>query len=150
MKKNKYPGLLIAMEGLDGSGLSTQTKRVVEVFRKNDTGVYLTKEPTNNVIGGLVRGVLSGVYELEPEAVQLLFSADRSHHLSREIIPMLKGGNTVVCDRYVWSTIAFGSLNWIDVGFWKLISTQFFLIFRSSCEFHQELALEGLQTIGLI
>lgn len=116
MKKNKYPGLFIVVDGLDGSGLSTQTALIRDFFRQagvnGQTGVntYLTKEPTDNIIGGLIRGTLSGIYKLQPEAVQLLFSADRSHHLSRKIIPMLEGGNVVVCDRYLWSTVAFGLL----------------------------------------
>ncbi len=110
MKKNKYPGLFIALEGLDGSGLTTQSGRLVEHFIRNGTKAYLTKEPTDNVVGGLIRGALSDVYKLPPEALQLLFAADRGHHLAREIIPILKQGRVVVCDRYFWSTVAFGSL----------------------------------------
>jgi len=117
MIRNKYQGLFIVIDGLDGSGLSTQANLLTKALRGGGNDVYMTKEPTNNVIGGLIRGFLSGVYELRPEAAQLLFAADRSHHLSREIIPMLEGGNTVVCDRYAWSTIAFGSIdidrNWL-------------------------------------
>jgi dTMP kinase len=109
MRRNKYQGLFIAVEGLDGSGLSTQANLLKDHFRQNGTETYLTKEPTDNVIGGLIRGVLSGVYKLQPEAMQLLFSADRSHHLNREVIPMLKKKSVVVCDRYLWSTVAFGS-----------------------------------------
>jgi len=110
MQRNKYPGLFIVVDGLDGSGISTQSALIKDFFRQAGVNAYLTKEPTDNIIGGLIRGTLSGVFKLQPEAVQLLFSADRSHHLSRKIISMLEGGNVVVCDRYLWSTVAFGSL----------------------------------------
>lgn len=125
MKKNKYPGLFIALEGLDGSGLTTQGNRLVEYFSQNGTRAYLTKEPTDNVIGGLIRGALSGVYKLSPEVLQLLFTADRGHHLNREIIPILKKKRVVVCDRYFWSTVAFGSLN-LDLK-WLLEINQHFI-----------------------
>lgn len=111
MKKNRYPGLFIAIEGLDGSGLTTQSERVVDFFRKNGEEAYLTKEPTDNVIGGLIRGALSGVYKLPSPTLQLLFTADRGHHIDREIVPILKRRRVVVCDRYFFSTVAFGSLN---------------------------------------
>ncbi len=57
MKKNKYPGLLIAVEGLDGSGLSTQANRIVNFFRQNGENAYLTKEPTDNRIRVIIAGL---------------------------------------------------------------------------------------------
>lgn len=111
MLRNKYKGIFITLEGLDGSGLTTQSSKVADFFRNNGMRAYLTKEPTDNVIGGLIRGALSGVYKLPHTALQLLFSADRGHHLNREIVPILEKNRMVVCDRYFFSTIAFGSLN---------------------------------------
>ena len=108
MQKNKYPGLFIAVEGLDGSGLSTQARLLLNYFRKNGNKAFATKEPTDNVIGGLIRGALTGVYRMPPEGLQLLFTADRTHHLDRQIIPALKRGDIMITDRYLWSTIAFG------------------------------------------
>jgi dTMP kinase len=111
MKINPYPGLFIDIEGLDGCGASTQVELVKKLLRAEKFACYTTKEPTDNVIGGLIRGALTGIYQLPPEALQLLFVADRSHHLERQIIPILNDGNILITDRFCWSTIAFGSVN---------------------------------------
>lgn len=109
MQKNKFPGKFIVIEGLDGSGSSTQIFRVADFLKENGKKIHITKEPTNNLIGGLIRGQLSGDWKSSPECLQLLFAADRAHHLEKEIIPLLKKGITVVSDRYFFSTVAFGS-----------------------------------------
>jgi len=111
MRTNPYPGLLIDLEGLDGSGVSTQVSLLKKALRAKGEAAYVTKEPTDNLIGGLIRGALTKVYQLPPEALQLLFVADRSHHLAREIVPILKNGGILITDRFLWSTIAFGSLD---------------------------------------
>ena len=103
-------GKFIAIEGLDGSGSTTQIAMVVDYLRARGISALSTKEPTDNVIGGLIRGALTGVYKLPDVSLQFLFSADRGHHLSRLVEPVLQNGRWVVCDRYIWSTIAFGSL----------------------------------------
>lgn len=110
LKVNPYSGLFVAIEGLDGSGVSTQVKLLAKGLRRDGFSVFATKEPTDNIVGGLIRGVLSGVYQLNPAALQLLFVADRLHHLQREIIPILTNSNIIIADRYLWSTIAFGSV----------------------------------------
>jgi len=111
MKVHSHPGFFIDIEGLDGSGMSTQVNLVRERLLKKGYKAYKTSEPTDNVVGGLIRGALSGVYKLPPEALQLLFVADRSHHVDREIAPILSDGNILVADRFLWSTIAFGSVD---------------------------------------
>lgn len=110
MKPNPYPGLFIDIEGLDGSGASTQVELVRQRLLRDGFSAYTTKEPTDNVIGGLIRGALTGVYKLPPDSLQLLFVADRRHHLEREIIPVLNNGNILITDRFLWSTIAFGAI----------------------------------------
>lgn len=109
MQKNKFPGKFIVIEGLDGSGSSTQIFRIADFLKENGKKIHITKEPTNNLIGGLIRGQLSGDWKSSPECLQLLFAADRAHHLEKEIIPLLKKGITVISDRYFFSTVAFGS-----------------------------------------
>lgn len=117
MLKNNHPGLFIAFEGIDGAGSSTQLELLTKTLRKEGFRVLATKEPTNNVIGGLIRGVLTDSVKLPPDSLQLLFSADRAHHLEREIIPVLAKGNMVLTDRYFFSTVAYGALdldqNWL-------------------------------------
>lgn len=104
-------GKFIVIEGLDGSGATTQINLLIDYLNRNGKKAFYTKEPTDNVIGGLIRGALTGFYKLPNASLQLLFSADRGHHLDRVIEPLMKNGNVVVCDRYFWSTVAFGSIN---------------------------------------
>jgi dTMP kinase len=110
MIKNKYPGKFIVFEGLDGSGTSTQTAKLNEKLSR-DYKILVTKEPTGNLIGGLIRGQLTGVWRTDQQCLQLLFAADRAHHLEREIIPALKTGRLVLSDRYFFSSVAYGSLD---------------------------------------
>ncbi len=117
MIKNPYRGKFIVIEGLDGSGQSTQAEKIrdflsLSEYQKkfNHAGVYLTKEPTSSLIGGLIRSQLAKEWTSSPQCLQLLFCADRAYHLEKEIIPLLKKGVFVICDRYFFSTIAFGSL----------------------------------------
>ncbi len=126
-KNNIRRGRFIVFEGLDGSGQSTQAERLTERLNKNKVKAHLTKEPTNNLIGGLIRGQLQGDWKSTPECLQLLFAADRAHHLQREIIPYLEKGISVVCDRYFFSTIAFGSLEIDDWQWLKEINKRFLL-----------------------
>lgn len=116
MIKNPYLGKFIVFEGLDGSGSTTQASRLRDWLNKSQRELvlgkplaHLTKEPTNNIIGGLIRGQLTGDWKTRPECLQLLFAADRSHHLEKEVIPLLKDGVTVISDRYFLSTVAYGA-----------------------------------------
>lgn len=104
-------GLFIVFEGLDGSGSSTQVEMLGEYLRKFGLKPHITKEPTNNLIGGLIRGALTKEWHASNMCFQLLFSADRAHHLDREVLPALEKGSVVISDRYFFSTIAFGSLD---------------------------------------
>lgn len=61
-------------------------------------------------MGKLIRSALQKQWSTSADALQLLFCADRADHLGYEIEPFLSNGGIVVCDRYVWSTIAYGSL----------------------------------------
>jgi dTMP kinase len=111
MIKHQFPGLFIAFEGLDGSGSSTQVDLLVKELNRLGYFAYGTKEPTNNLVGGLIRGALTNDWKASPECLQLLFAADRAHHLQREIIPNLEKGNIIVTDRYLFSTVAYGSID---------------------------------------
>ncbi|MEI6144013.1 MAG: dTMP kinase [Candidatus Berkelbacteria bacterium] len=123
---DKTKGLFIAVEGLDGSGTSTQADLLATNLNKLKLSAFLTKEPTNNLIGGLIRGTLTKDWQASPECLQLLFAADRAHHLDRMITPALENGKTIVTDRYIFSTIAFGSVQ-CDKTWLKEINRQFLL-----------------------
>lgn len=126
MKKNSYNGLFIAFEGLDGSGSSTQVDLLARNINRVGRVAITTKEPTNNLIGGLIRGVLTKQWTISAEGLQLLYAADRSHHLKHEIIPNLEKGNIVISDRYAFSSIAFGSIG-ADKEWLKEINKYFIL-----------------------
>src|SRR3989344_3150121 len=134
MVKNPYPGKFIAFEGLDGSGSTTQASKLRDFLNETQKKLVLgrpsanlTKEPTNNIVGGLIRGQLTGDWKTQPECLQLLFAADRAHHLEKEIIPLLKEGTTVITDRYFFSTIAFGGLEIKDTDWLIQINRTFIL-----------------------
>ena len=111
VKAMEKKGIFIVFEGLDGSGSSTQAGMLKDYLKKFGLKPHLTKEPTNNLIGGLIRGALTKEWQASIRCIQLLFAADRAHHLDREILPALKNGTVVISDRYFFSTIAFGSLD---------------------------------------
>lgn len=102
-------GFFIVLEGLDGAGITTQARLLAEALRRRGESVLLTKEPTEREVGQLIRRALRREVNITGLALQLLFMADRAQHLKEEILPFLARG-TVVCDRYLYSTIAFGSL----------------------------------------
>ncbi len=102
-------GKFIVFEGLDGSGITTQSTLLRNYFYDKGKDVVLTKEPTEGIIGGLIKSSLRQEWKCDPLTIQMLFAADRSHHLNLEIEPALKKGRIVISDRYILSTFAFGS-----------------------------------------
>ncbi len=102
-------GLFIVLEGIDGSGKTTQAKKLVNFLRSRGRRVWLTREPTDGSIGREIRRHLQAK-DIDNESLQKLFLQDRREHV-REINSKLREGYDVVCDRYTLSTIAYGSLN---------------------------------------
>ncbi len=117
--------LFVAFEGLDGAGLSTQAKLLSEFFKKQKFNNLITKEPTNGFIGGIIRAVLKKELKLNPTSLQLLFAADRSYHIETSIKPFLKKGKIVICDRYKYSSYAFGKADELDLNWLKSINQDF-------------------------
>jgi len=103
MKRGKF----IILEGLDGSGKTTQIKRLGAHFSEIGNDFLITREPTNSTLGRLARQVLLGEIPMPTEAFALLFAADRVEHLITEIRPALEAGRHVICDRFVYSNMAF-------------------------------------------
>lgn len=117
--------MFIVFEGLDGSGSSTQSKLLADKLTEAGKSALLTKEPTNETpIGKLIRGALQHQWEASPEGLQLLFAADRAEHLKDEIEPALADGKVVISDRYLLSTLAYGSLN-VDLEWLKELNKHF-------------------------
>ncbi|MHC1586211.1 MAG: dTMP kinase [Candidatus Hecatellaceae archaeon] len=111
-------GKLIAFEGLDGSGKTTQACLLVEALRKRGVKACYTCEPTYWRVGDLIRLHVSRFKRRLPVYEALLFAADRYEHVVREVKPRLRRGYVVVSDRYVYSSLAYQgasglSLQWI-------------------------------------
>ncbi|MCA9564041.1 MAG: dTMP kinase [Myxococcales bacterium] len=111
-------GLFIAIEGLDGAGTTTQTDLLTQWLAGMGKPCHRTNEPSRGPIGVLIREFLAGHNApADPDALALLFAADRMDHLRREIRPALDAGMIVVSDRYVLSSLAYqgrqGNLSWV-------------------------------------
>lgn len=103
-------GKLIALEGIDGSGTTTQATRLVETLRDHGHEVHLTAEPSQRTVGRLIRTVLAGDTAMNDAALALLFAADRLDHVEQEIEPALMRGAVVITDRYLLSSLAYQSI----------------------------------------
>ncbi len=116
-------GLFIVFEGPDGAGTTTHSELLAETLRMEGRDVLLTTEPTDGPIGLGIRQLLKegGV---NGAALQLLFTADRADHVEK-IEHALNKGNIVICDRYIPSTIAYGSALGLDVRWLKEINEPF-------------------------
>jgi dTMP kinase len=108
MKKRK--NLFIALEGIDGSGKSTQTKLLAEQLTRQGHKVYTTFEPTDSAIGSILRNILKGETKADYRTIAGLFVADRLDHLLNDvngIVKKLDEGFTVITDRYYFSSYAY-------------------------------------------
>jgi dTMP kinase len=105
-------GLFIVIEGIDGSGKGAQSKLLYNWLKKSGFDITLTREPTYTVLGEVIREALK--YEtIKPEALALLFAADRAVHLE-EIEKKTMDGKIVISDRYYYSSIAYQGAQGVD------------------------------------
>ncbi len=102
-------GIFITLEGGEGTGKSTQTRRLVERLRALGHGVVQTREPGGSAGAEAIRNlVVAGDAERwSPRTETLLMYAARSDHLERTIRPALEAGDWVVCDRFADSSRAY-------------------------------------------
>jgi|SRR5579872_601878 len=112
-KRNTSKGLYIALEGIDGSGKTTQVERLVSYFKKQGKEVIHTREPRKGegIIGKLIQDILHGKTAVSSVAFQYLFTADRQMHHQDVILPALAAGKVVITDRCFWSAIPYGILD---------------------------------------
>jgi dTMP kinase len=105
--------IFVALEGIDGSGTTTQLDRLVAHLEARGRRAHATREPSRGPIGLLLRELLLGRHALpdgapaDGQAMALLFAADRRDHVRREIEPLLRAGADVVSDRYLMSSLAY-------------------------------------------
>ncbi len=113
---SRSKGLLVAIEGIDGSGKTTLAKNLVNKLQDKGYRVHYTFEPTRSIIGRLIRE-LPDEYR-SPLIETLLYAADRVYHYLSEIKVKVNEGCIVIVDRYVYSSIAYqgalgAPLQWI-------------------------------------
>ena len=104
----------IVLEGLDGSGTTTQMRLLAERLGKQGTAHAATCEPTDGAVGRLLRSILALETRAHPRTVALLYAADRNEHVSAPhtgIEARTKKGELVICDRYLFSSIAYQSID---------------------------------------
>lgn len=106
-------GYFIAIEGIDGSGSTTQAHTLVNCLKSIGRKAYFTAEPSLGPVGQLLRTFLGKEKKITlgmSQIMALLFAADRLYHYEKEINPLLEKGIDVVTDRYVLSSIAYQGL----------------------------------------
>jgi len=99
-------GFLIAIEGIDGSGKTTQSKLLLDALSKKGFKTLLSHEPTEGKFGEEIRKKLR-CNDVSPEEAYELFVKDRKEHVKNKIKPALNSGKIVIVDRYFISTIAY-------------------------------------------
>lgn len=116
-EKLGLPGRFVVLEGIDGSGSTTQLERLAVALRARGRIVHTTSEPTSGPIGALIRQILQKRIPLPDgtprpfawSTMALLFAADRVDHVDNEILPKLRAGVWVLSDRYDLSSLAYQS-----------------------------------------
>jgi dTMP kinase len=105
-------GVLIAIEGIDGAGKTTQARMLAEWLGRAGLAVLLTKEPTSGRWGRIIRESASSG-RLSPQEELHAFLEDRREHVALELGPALAAGTIVIIDRYYFSTAAYqGARGW--------------------------------------
>jgi dTMP kinase len=110
-------GRFVVLEGIDGSGTTTQVARLADRLRTARVQVRATHEPSDGPVGTLVRQVLTGRIIVPGgrapgwATMALLFAADRMDHVESEIEPFVSAGGVIVSDRYDASSLAYQSVS---------------------------------------
>jgi dTMP kinase len=100
-------GLLLAVEGIDGTGKSSQVRLLAESLRGDGYPVVVTREPTDGPYGRQIRAFFVKRHQLSPAAELELFMNDRRQHIREVIAPALAAGKIILTDRYYLSTAAY-------------------------------------------
>ncbi|NUN16127.1 MAG: dTMP kinase [Myxococcales bacterium] len=121
-------GSFVVLEGIDGSGTTTQASLLNSWLVEQGVPSRLTREPSDGPIGSLIRLILKGriagspsSQPFDPRAVALLFAADRLDHIDTVIAPEVRHGTCVISDRYVASSLAYQSVD-VDAEWVKSIN----------------------------
>ncbi|HXF75615.1 MAG TPA: dTMP kinase [Methylomirabilota bacterium] len=99
----------ITFEGGDGTGKTTQIRALERHLTERGRSCVLTREPGGTALGGLIRKALLevGDQQIAPATELFLYLADRAQHVSEVILPAIRAGKIVLCDRFTDSTVAY-------------------------------------------
>jgi len=102
-------GLFITIEGGDGSGKTTQIKLLMAYLKETGQQIYLTREPGGTQISEEIREIILNTKHMEMADITeaLLYAAARAQHVHEVILPKLEGGYSVICDRFVDSSVVY-------------------------------------------
>lgn len=101
-------GCFIVFEGIDGAGKSKQVYELAVKLKKRKYESITTHEPNyESTLGKMIRRVLNKSVKVSDPSLALLFAADRVEHTKNQIIPNLKNSSIVICDRYIYSSLAY-------------------------------------------
>jgi dTMP kinase len=99
--------VFVTLEGLDGSGKTTQARLLADGLRADGREVVLTREPGGTSLGEAIRDLVLHGGVVAPWAEAALYAASRAQHVDEVIRPALARGAIVVCDRYVDSSVVY-------------------------------------------
>lgn len=112
--KKLTKGILIVVEGIDGSGKSTQARILMNALQEDGYPVVNFREPSDSRWGRVIREKAAELDSLTPEEELDLFVNDRRWNVERNLKPAISGRNIVVLDRYYFSTMAYQGAKGID------------------------------------
>ncbi|MBT9154807.1 MAG: Thymidylate kinase [Firmicutes bacterium] len=105
-------GLFISLEGPDGCGKTTQVQALGQAFRQQGKAVICTREPGGTALGEVIRDMLLSYRHtsMGARSEMLLYAASRAQHVEEVILPHLRAGTFVICDRFIDSSLVYQGL----------------------------------------
>ena len=102
-------GIFITIEGPDGAGKSTQIDKLSKYFKEKGYDIILTREPGGTHISEKIRDIIldNDNTEMTYIAEALLYASSRAQHVHEKILPALKDGKVIICDRFVHSSLVY-------------------------------------------
>ncbi len=115
-------GAFVVVEGLDGSGKTTQARILAAKLRVSHHSIY-TAEPSRGEIGKFIRTGLLYKEMRPPTSIEaLLFAADRIDHIQKEVQPALNSGHVIISDRYLYSSLAYQGSTGLDLEWIRAVN----------------------------
>lgn len=115
-------GFLVAIEGIDGAGKTTVSKKLVEKLKELGYSAEYTYEPYSSPFSEALKKYIEEFGEAEPEIETLAMALDRLFHVKKVIEPLLNNGFIVVTDRYIYSSIAYQGAKNVEIEWIKIVN----------------------------